>query len=456
MEIINSLLLLCCFLVPVIAVRRSNTVIVNPMTLLALQVLIGVTVKGLLMVWSWDSFNSRLLYWAVDRVVTETVIFTTLFIVFVSYFYTFGKKKYDKSDLADAMIIANRKPLYLKRTVLLSILIFVVTAVIFLTQKGFGLGEFLSSEGFHSVQRNRSIRIDDVRNFGATFAATALFLKFGLFLFVSTAVILYSNRSSGSLSKTIVFWLKIGLLFSFVCIMLEIVVTGRRTFIVSYLLLGIGIASMLSFRTFFNIRKVLTYGILGTITLFLFGLLTLGRQGSDLDNVAAATSADSLIGTVIYGEYFLSISKLTVFIDSAVGVGLLYGSSYLDWIAGLVPRVFWPDKPAITLGPFIKAEFYGFSQGISGIPPTIIGESFLNFGWFGLLLAPFIGTILRKFEDFLLRPDIVAYKDGHIWYFCLIFPISYNMYQSSFSAAMINVISQCGLLYIFLRLLRGR
>lgn len=457
MPVVNALLLVFCFIVPVLACRRSNIFLLNPMALLSIQVLAGVTIKGLLIIGSEQAFDSQLKYWIVTDVFFETIVYITLFILLTSTAYLFGKKHYKRTDLVMAMEAANAKPLYLKRAILFSVFVVVVSLGAYLTQKSsvVDIGSIFSFDGFHSLQRHRSVRIEGVDNFGATHAATSLFFKIGLFLFVVTSLMLFIYRNSGSDSLMNVKLARIAFIVSCVLILLEVLVTGRRTFLVIYVFLAIGINSMWSWRGVLSVRKVVLYSMISIGALSLFAFLTQSRMTNEIDSPFLSALSISIMGPLLYGEYFLSISKLTVIIDGLDNVGMLYGRSLLDWMGGLVPRVFWENKPVVSLGPYVRAEYYGYTSGISGIPPTIIGESFMNFGWLGLVFAPVIGYALRKFEDYCLHPRRVAERDGHIWYFILIFPISYNMYQSSFSNTMINVLSQSVLLVIFLRIVRG-
>jgi len=72
-------------------------------------------------------------------------------------------------------------------------------------------------------------------------------------------------------------------------------------------------------------------------------------------------------------------------------VDYFYGESYLRAGAILIPRALWHNKPEIGLGPFVKSEIFG-DRAVSknGWPSGIIGESYLNFGYPGIIVIMFL------------------------------------------------------------------
>jgi hypothetical protein len=75
-----------------------------------------------------------------------------------------------------------------------------------------------------------------------------------------------------------------------------------------------------------------------------------------------------------------------------------YGGTYSFFIVAMIPRVIWPDKP--TAGS--ANNFYAVSYGVSteeGVKTTtfgisILGEAFINFGWFGVGLIMLLQGIV--------------------------------------------------------------
>ena len=72
----------------------------------------------------------------------------------------------------------------------------------------------------------------------------------------------------------------------------------------------------------------------------------------------------------------------------------------------------WEDKPIVRIGAEVGAALFGTTLR-GGVPPGMIGELFLNFGWLGipigmLVFGLFLGFIhtrygLRAYTDFRAR-----------------------------------------------------
>lgn len=62
----------------------------------------------------------------------------------------------------------------------------------------------------------------------------------------------------------------------------------------------------------------------------------------------------------------------------------------VDWttqLQSVVPRVLWPDKPAVDYGKDVAAAVYGVVEGQSASYITVIGDTFVNFGRIGVLVG---------------------------------------------------------------------
>lgn len=77
------------------------------------------------------------------------------------------------------------------------------------------------------------------------------------------------------------------------------------------------------------------------------------------------------------------------------------GTSYAQALLGVIPRFLWPDKPDLHYGNEFgyMAGFIGSYDERTSISVTFFGESYLNFGWFGILplalIGSFFGVIYR-------------------------------------------------------------
>lgn len=77
--------------------------------------------------------------------------------------------------------------------------------------------------------------------------------------------------------------------------------------------------------------------------------------------------------------------------------GLQYGNSYCNAFLNIIPRSFWSEKPEL-LGAMVRKQFWGDSLG--GIPPGLIGETYIQFGGGFFIIFPiFVSIVLHKFHS---------------------------------------------------------
>ncbi len=99
------------------------------------------------------------------------------------------------------------------------------------------------------------------------------------------------------------------------------------------------------------------------------------------------------------------------------------GAFYIRSILGLIPRVFWPNKPVIAEGVYFSAYLDG-AKGLDSIDPktvygavspTLFGSFYWNLGWVGLIvtafaLGVFSGISYRLFKKAgLSKPSVFLF-----------------------------------------------
>ena len=124
--------------------------------------------------------------------------------------------------------------------------------------------------------------------------------------------------------------------------------------------------------------------------LILLAFVSAIRQGggekelSDLNlggAIAAATEH------TFEGAYFLDPAKTAAIIRQTDNRELfLYGQSFTGALFAPVPRVLWPEKPNVRIGPFVAQDVLDYNNQ-SGVPPGAIGEFYMNFGWPGVFFG---------------------------------------------------------------------
>lgn len=95
-----------------------------------------------------------------------------------------------------------------------------------------------------------------------------------------------------------------------------------------------------------------------------------------------------------------------------------FGTTYLTWLTAPIPRVFWPDKPEVSLGKRIKEDILRRGVVRTGRPPSFLTEGYINFGVVGFVLsAVAFGVGLRILSNsfvplLLLNPYVPAFYLG--------------------------------------------
>ena len=163
-------------------------------------------------------------------------------------------------------------------------------------------------------------------------------------------------------------------------------------------------------------------------------------------------SADGLVQQIIGSTYFLDVNAAVMVTSTVAPHQMLWGESYSWWGFGWVPRVWWPDKPAVDLGVYFKRDVMGVMTG-GAFNVTGPGEAFINFGWWGLGVAPVIGAFYRWVEVWLLSATQLL-SGGWVVYPLIFYPFIQATLQSSFSAFVVGAAAQllliCLMISVFL------
>ncbi|WP_036829988.1 hypothetical protein, partial [Photobacterium sanctipauli] len=72
---------------------------------------------------------------------------------------------------------------------------------------------------------------------------------------------------------------------------------------------------------------------------------------------------------------------------------LKYGETYINWLFAPIPRSIYPNKPQ-GVGKLNAVENY--SRDDTAIPPGVVGESYWNFGVFGVIIVGLFWGVFLK------------------------------------------------------------
>lgn len=128
-----------------------------------------------------------------------------------------------------------------------------------------------------------------------------------------------------------------------------------------------------------------------------------------------------------------------------------YGYVYYVQIVNPIPRFLWPDKPTLDTG-LLMADMYGevdaTGEATLTVSPGLIGEMYLNFGWFGVVgLSAFGGWLVRGWDQIVeLNPDSMVVRVYHAAGLAVLFimgrSFTMNMFYGLLSFALLAWVFQ--------------
>lgn len=213
------------------------------------------------------------------------------------------------------------------------------------------------------------------------------------------------------------------ILLWFTCIPL-----GQRGGIISPMIFWILIGTVRKRR--FN-RKIVV--VVAVSIIFLINLLGVLRN----DKVFTMSNVGSFSDVLSRGYGFAERlnSYVQVYEGTPDYLDYQWGKTYLTVFTQFVPRKLWPDKwdcagVLITKNIIADAEY----SRRSNMQPTMFGEAFLNFSYFGFLLVPiiigwFIGYIDRRRKKTSNMWDAVIFSN---WTFVCFFIVNGDFVNSMF------------------------
>ena len=139
----------------------------------------------------------------------------------------------------------------------------------------------------------------------------------------------------------------------------------------------------------------------------------------------------------LQGRYFLDVLKTTHIIRKVPSeMGYLNGQSLIGWAFAPVPSSVWPEKPLFIQIPAILGAII-FTEYHNNIPPGIVAELFLNFGWTGIIIGMFVvGYLLRLLYNTLRRN--LNLEVVQVLYAMIMVRMTVILFNTSFGAAMLK------------------
>ncbi len=192
-----------------------------------------------------------------------------------------------------------------------------------------------------------------------------------------------------------------------------------------------------------------------TVTLVLFGsMLAFRRDRSDWAGIRDHVGVSGLMESTIGGRHFLDLSKTAHVLDGVPElVDYQYGRTLVTWLVAPVPRAWWPGKPRIGAGGDL-AVIFG-TPWMSGVPPGIIAELYLNFGILGVLVGMIVAGFALRSLYATLQPRLPSPAVVLIFAF-LSTRLALGMLSASVSGSAIRMFQEMIPLTLALVLCLGR
>lgn len=429
--------LLFLFIIPglplITGLSKSLAPVGGPLAIISLQLFLGTTLKSLYLI-----FNKHLFLktpWLTRSVSAyETaIIFMFLFSLLICFGYLFASYLEKNQRLVKASFFKSNF-VYINQSksfilLLIAVVSFCIISFIFIRQRGLAGGSLLDI--IIGANASKVDQIEGIKNFGNTNSFITIFYTIPRTCFF----LFYANFINNSKS----FIYKLGFSVTSVLTFIEIMLRGKRdafAYVILSLLMITGIV-----KRKFTLKEIRIYSLFIGISIFLFALISYLR-GSDTSSIelSGVDYNNELLGPILESTYFTDINILASIIERMENLRFMSGDSYLMFFIGLIPRAFWPGKPAISLGIFVKSQILQRSGTLGGIPPTMPGEAFINFGWYGLGIGLIYGYLLRKLEVLLFRGKLALRSIGIYMYSLWIIPLTWSLMQSSFAITMNGVV----------------
>ncbi|MGA9768317.1 MAG: hypothetical protein WBV94_04700 [Blastocatellia bacterium] len=156
--------------------------------------------------------------------------------------------------------------------------------------------------------------------------------------------------------------------------------------------------------------SVYIMGVMAVLALLFFPLKDIGRMAQEGEAVTQIvdTSRESINNALVAeapDQTFLDLFACTLTLTDE-NEKFYYGSTYLNLLTLPIPRQWWPDKP--TLGDYLKDISRPWRpMAEMGMIVTYLGESYINFGFLGIIIIPYLVAY------WLARAHFRAYRNNY-------------------------------------------
>lgn len=251
----------------------------------------------------------------------------------------------------------------------------------------------------------------------------SIFHTFATYGFYTTSIMFFliSFTSKVRSKLNITFWIIIFVVFEILIFMLyrtrSLLVVHSAAIIVGYYysnLYGYNLKrNKISPKIITIILSVVVF-VLAISSRFIRGALQPGGNIVDLNFDLEIYLRESIMnGDIGYSSLVLDVIN---YVDK--NKSFLFGQSYYRLLFIFIPRFLWPDKPLSSQR--IVATW--LEPGVEGLtlPPGIIGDTYINFGIFGIFLLVIFGMLFAHLDNDITINNFMLWSVSATWIFHLV------------------------------------
>ncbi len=427
----------CSFIFIGYLAYSSKSYFHHPFIFILFTVFIGVTLRAFLMV--KNSGNDPRINDMFLRnepvpffVMPAFMLFTAFILFIIGYFITRTKINFSKYTL-----FRKDYPWQQDRLYILIVTFFVVAIVgIILFLRAMGITSILSD-----ISGKRFLKVEGAESYLTTsfsyYRLMVDFIKPAMYIFILNFIIE---------KKRIISWHGLMLILLVMGNLFFPFFTSSRS---DLLTIFLNVMIIVSLTGKLKAKLVLPLII---VPVLLFNIITLLRPSGD---VTTENTEISVFDPFIFNKNLLDISKTGHIINGVPEkIEFMYGSSFLAVIYSPIPRVLWPQKPAVSIGKDISHKIYGFSNKVqAGIPPGIAAELYVNFGYAGILVGFFLIGMLLKWLYAGFEFSKGMNKNRAILYTTIVVDLTITLFGSSINQTLIGVAQAFIPMYIALKII---
>jgi oligosaccharide repeat unit polymerase len=187
---------------------------------------------------------------------------------------------------------------------------------------------------------------------------------------------------------------------------------------------------LLSAKRIPRLRTILLLGALSLGVLLTLDLMRSGRQGLVTEDSLQNRIDRTLRTDFAFGGLGLRLGLDNLPFSSEQGISYLVRTVVLP-----IPRVLWPDKPTSNPNQEFTERATGLSYDDYGslLLFTPLGEALFNFGYFGIIVIPFLyGFVTRLLERFYSSSNVYygLLAQVYIWAFLAMRLTFFNLFST--------------------------